>query len=87
MGSRLACHFANIGLQTYLLDIVPFDLKEEEKTIPAARNRIVNAALDSTLKSNPSPIYDKALLLELKLETLMTIWNGLKTVIGYLKQL
>ena len=66
MGSRLACHFANIGLQTYLLDIVPFDLKEEEKTIPAARNRIVNAALDSTLKSNPSPIYDKAFASRIK---------------------
>ncbi len=66
MGSRLACHFANIGLQTYLLDIVPFDLKEEEKAIPAARNRIVNAALDSTLKSNPSPIYDKAFASRIK---------------------
>jgi 3-hydroxyacyl-CoA dehydrogenase len=66
MCSRLACHFANIGLQTYLLDIVPFDLKEEEKTIPAARNRIVNAALDSTLKSNPSPIYDKAFASRIK---------------------
>jgi 3-hydroxyacyl-CoA dehydrogenase len=66
MGSRLACHFANIGLQTYLLDIVPFDLKEEEKTIPVARNRIVNAALDSTLKSNPSPIYDKAFASRIK---------------------
>jgi 3-hydroxyacyl-CoA dehydrogenase len=56
MGSRLACHFANIGLQTILLDIVPFDLTEEEKKIPAARNRIVNRDLESTLKSNPSPI-------------------------------
>lgn len=60
MGSRLACHFANIGLQTILLDIIPFDLTEEEKKIPAARNRIVNRDLESTLKSNPSPIYDKS---------------------------
>ena len=31
MGSRLACHFANIGLKVFLLDIVPFDLTDEEK--------------------------------------------------------
>ncbi len=61
MGSRIACHFANIGCQVVLLDIVPFDLKEEEKSVKAARNRIVNAALDATLKSNPSAIYDKKL--------------------------
>lgn len=66
MGSRLACHFANVGLQTILLDIVPFDLKEEEKNNLAARNRIVNAALDSTLKSNPSPIYDKSFASRIK---------------------
>ena len=59
MGSRLACHFANIGLEVVLLDIVPFDLKDEEKENPAARNRLVNSALQSTLKSNPSPIYKR----------------------------
>ena len=50
MGSRLACHYANIGLEVVLLDIVPFDLKDEEKDNPTARNRIVNDALKSTLK-------------------------------------
>ncbi|MFT5724524.1 MAG: 3-hydroxyacyl-CoA dehydrogenase [Bacteroidia bacterium] len=58
MGSRLACHFANIGLKVYLLDIVPFDLSEEEKTNPKARNRIVDTALKTALKSNPSPVYN-----------------------------
>jgi len=58
MGSRLACHFANIGLKVYLLDIVPFDLKEEEKDNPRARNRIVETALKTALKSNPSPVYN-----------------------------
>ncbi|MCL4141713.1 UNVERIFIED_CONTAM: hypothetical protein GTU68_030515 [Idotea baltica] len=60
MGSRIACHFANIGCQVVLLDIVPFDLKDEEKEKKSARNRIVDAALKATLKSNPSAIYDKA---------------------------
>lgn len=66
MGSRLACHFANVGLEVVLLDIVPFDLKEEEKENKAARNRIVNDALKSTLKSNPSPIYTKDLAKRIK---------------------
>lgn len=31
MGSRIACHFANIGVQVLLLDIVPFELNDEEQ--------------------------------------------------------
>lgn len=58
MGSRIACHFANIGVEVLLLDIVPRDLAEEHKTNPAARNKIVNDALQFALKSKPSPIYD-----------------------------
>src|SRR5580765_171353 len=63
MGSRIACHFANIGVQVLLLDIAPKELTAEEKAkgltidLPAVKNRIVNNALQSTLKSNPSPIY------------------------------
>ena len=59
MGSGIACHFANIGLQVIMLDIVPFDLKEEEKGNRAARNRIVDGALKTALKSKPAPLYDK----------------------------
>jgi 3-hydroxyacyl-CoA dehydrogenase len=68
MGSRIACHFANIGVEVLLLDIVPFELTEEEqkkgltKEHPAVRNRIVNSALQSTMKSKPSPIYEKSLV-------------------------
>ncbi len=60
MGSGIACHLAGVGLEVLMLDIVPFDLKEEEKSKPAARNRIVNAALDTAVKSKPAPLYDKA---------------------------
>jgi len=59
MGSRIACHFANIGIKVLLLDIIPFDLTEEQKKDKAIRNSIVNDALKSTLKSKPSPIYSK----------------------------
>lgn len=60
MGSGIACHFANIGLEVLMLDIVPFDLTEEEKSNPVARNRIVNGALKKAIKSKPAPLYDKA---------------------------
>jgi 3-hydroxyacyl-CoA dehydrogenase len=63
MGSRIACHFANIGVQVLLLDIAPTALSaaEEKKGLalshPLVKNRIVNEALQFALKSNPSPIY------------------------------
>lgn len=57
MGSRIACHFAGIGLQTLLLDMVPKG--SEESTKPAERNKLVNDALTAAIKSNPSPVYTK----------------------------
>ncbi|MCO5948233.1 3-hydroxyacyl-CoA dehydrogenase/enoyl-CoA hydratase family protein [Mucilaginibacter flavidus] len=57
MGSRIACHFANIGVQVLLFDIVPENAAEGNK---AARNKIVNDALDFAIKSNPSPLYLKS---------------------------
>ena len=64
MGSRIACHFANIGVEALLLDIVPRELNEletkkglslEDKVV---RNRIVNEAFQSTLKSKPASLYN-----------------------------
>ncbi len=55
MGSRIACHFANIGVEVILLDIVPKDATADKKS----RNKIVDDALAFALKSNPSPIYRK----------------------------
>lgn len=60
MGSGIACHFANIGLEVLLLDIIPRDLSDQEKDKPQARNRIVNNALMTAIKSKPAPLYDKA---------------------------
>ncbi|ESU19193.1 3-hydroxyacyl-CoA dehydrogenase [Flavobacterium cauense R2A-7] len=65
MGSGIACHFANIGLEVLLLDIVPRELTEAEQkkglTLEnkAVRNRLVNDHLANALKSKPSPIYDQ----------------------------
>lgn len=57
MGSRIACHFANIGVQVLLLDIVPMQLTDEEKKNPTLRNKLVNDSLQAAIKQNPSPVY------------------------------
>jgi len=63
MGSGIACHFANIGVQVLLLDIVPRELDDKEKAKglsledKSVRNRLVNNSLTAALKSKPSPIY------------------------------
>jgi 3-hydroxyacyl-CoA dehydrogenase len=61
MGSRIACHFAGVGLQVLLLDIAPADATE-----PAQRNKIVNDALAAALKSNPSPVFTKDVVKKIK---------------------
>jgi 3-hydroxyacyl-CoA dehydrogenase len=65
MGSRIALHFANIGVPVLLLDIVPNELTPEESQkglnlqSKVVRNRIVQNLFDTALKSNPSPVYSK----------------------------
>ena len=58
MGSRIACHFAGIGVNVLLLDMIPKEAIESTK--PQERNKLVNDALQAALKSNPSPVYTKA---------------------------
>ena len=60
MGSGIACHLANVGLEVLLLDIVPFDLTDEQKQVKANRNRLVDTALQNAIKSKPAPLYDVA---------------------------
>ena len=65
MGSGIACHFANIGVEVLLLDSVPRELNDKEKAKgltledKVVRNRLVNDALTASLKSKPSPIYNQ----------------------------
>ena len=59
MGSGIACHLANIGLDVLMLDIVPFDLSEENAKNPVIRNSIVNGALKAAIKSKPAALYRK----------------------------
>lgn len=65
MGSGIACHFANVGLQVLLLDIAPKELteKEQQKGLdlnhPIVKNRIVNTNLQTAINANPAPLYNK----------------------------
>lgn len=65
MGSGIACHFANIGVEVLLLDIIPRELTDAEKAKgltlenKVVRNRLVNNSLTASLKSKPSPIYNQ----------------------------
>ncbi|MDC8003598.1 3-hydroxyacyl-CoA dehydrogenase NAD-binding domain-containing protein [Aureisphaera galaxeae] len=65
MGSGIACHFANIGVEVLLLDIVPRELNDKEKAKglsledKVVRNRLVNDALANSIKSKPAPLYHK----------------------------
>ena len=58
MGSKIACHFAGIGVQVLLLDILS-PSAEADKGSTAQRNQVVNDALSTALKSNPSPVFTK----------------------------
>jgi len=72
MGSRIACHFAGIGVQVLLLDIVPPALTDAETAKgltlndKPVRNRIVNDAMQATLKSKPSAVYTKSVVANIK---------------------
>jgi 3-hydroxyacyl-CoA dehydrogenase len=73
MGSRIALHFANIGCEVLLLDMVPTEPNEAEKakgldiTSLLVRNRIVNSLFQAACKASPSPIYNPKSLGKVKL--------------------
>jgi 3-hydroxyacyl-CoA dehydrogenase len=59
MGSGIACHFANIGLEVLMLDILPRGLDEAALTNPAVRNSVANDALKKAIKGKPAALYQK----------------------------
>ena len=72
MGSRIACHLANVNINVILLDISPKELNAQEKklnkkiTDKDVKNRIVNDSLQKAIKSKPSPIFKKDVLDKIK---------------------
>jgi 3-hydroxyacyl-CoA dehydrogenase len=55
MGSRIACHFAGVGVKVLLLDrLTP---GTEISSVKKERNKLVDDSLSASVKSNPSPLY------------------------------
>ncbi|MFL9482602.1 3-hydroxyacyl-CoA dehydrogenase/enoyl-CoA hydratase family protein [Chitinophagaceae bacterium LWZ2-11] len=77
MGSRIACHFAGVGVQVLLLDMLAKGA--EASTKPAERNKIVNDALQAAVKSNPSPVFTKDVL---KRITTGNFEDNMKDIVG-----
>ena len=59
MGSGIAAHFANAGLEVLLLDIVPPNLAEADKSNKAKRDAFAAGGLDKALKSRPAAFFHK----------------------------
>jgi 3-hydroxyacyl-CoA dehydrogenase len=60
MGTGIACHLANAGLEVLLLDILPMGASPEELSNKAFRNKLAQSSLDAALKAKPAPLMDVA---------------------------
>lgn len=58
MGTGIAAHLANIGIEVLMLDIVPNNLPENMQRNATARNSISANSLNNALKAKPAPFYD-----------------------------
>jgi 3-hydroxyacyl-CoA dehydrogenase len=59
MGSGIAAHLANAGVEVLLMDIVPPGLGDAEKRDRAARNRFAASGLEKALKARPAAFFQK----------------------------
>jgi 3-hydroxyacyl-CoA dehydrogenase len=65
MGAAIAAHLANVGIPSYLLDIVPRELTSKEKAKgltldhPAVRNRIVKKGWQRCVKARPANLFTR----------------------------
>src|SRR5437868_6697357 len=73
MGARIAAHFANAGVPSYLFDIVPPDADGP------ARNKIAAAGLEAAKKSKPAAFFDPSLA---RLVTIGNFEDDLKRLAG-----
>lgn len=69
MGGGIAAILASAGVKTLLLDIAPFNLTDEQKNDPKAKNKIVKGGFDTLLMASP------ALLMQKKDADLISIGN------------
>ena len=57
MGSGIACHLANVGMEVLMLDMVTPNLDSSQSKVKAQRNKMVDMALQNSIKSKPAPLY------------------------------
>ncbi len=62
MGSAIAAHFANAGIPSLVLDIVTPGLGDDEREDRAARNRLVDGAVQALRKAKPAPLFTPDLI-------------------------
>jgi len=62
MGSGIACHLANVGMEVLLLDIVPAGADKDQ----VSRNHLADTALQTAIKSKPAPLYHKSFASRIK---------------------
>lgn len=85
MGSAIAAHLANAGIPSFLLDIVPLELSEEDRRkgltreSPSFRNRLAARGLETALKASPPGFFSP------KEASLITIGN-IEDHLGWLAQ-
>jgi 3-hydroxyacyl-CoA dehydrogenase len=59
MGSGIAAHFANAGLEVLLLDIVPPGISDADKKVKAKRDAFAAGGLEKALKARPAAFFHK----------------------------
>ena len=57
MGSGIACHLANVGMEVLMLDMVTPNLDSSQSKVKAQRNKMVDMALQNSIKYKPAPLY------------------------------
>lgn len=62
MGSRIAAHLANVGISSYLLDILPPDVPKDQLTDKKKRNALAWKGMEALKKSDPAALYTEDLL-------------------------
>lgn len=66
MGSGIACHLANVGLEVLLLDRIPENLSPSELDLPDHRNKLANASLSKAIKAKPATLFTNDLASNIK---------------------
>ncbi len=83
MGSGIAAHLANAGIEVLLLDIVPRDLSEADRAKgltredPRFRSKLAMGALEKLQKSKPAALYSKRFLSLIQVGNFEDDWDKL----------